>query len=278
MPQHKHLHWFEHNHGLFKVICHYCVDVDGPEIHSRNAMPWSRLFLVGAHSGGTGSKVTDIAAPAGRRTFPLTPGSVVFMPPGRLLGFDFHADMRMVAFHFRLETIPGHDVFTGAKGCALRSDRRELVAQAYEAIRGDGDLERVMRLRGVLTLLIAEFLKGDLAGLQRRHESHHRFLEVLRHIEANCRADLRSAELAGLMGLSREHFTREFRAQLGKPPKEFIADRLVERACARLLAGEAVGEVAQALGFASPFYFSRFFKARTGVAPSRFDLGRLSPS
>ena len=31
-----------------------------------------------------------------------------------------------------------------------------------------------------------------------------------------------------------------------------------------------VGQVAQDLGFADPDYFSRQFKARTGIEPSRF--------
>jgi AraC-like DNA-binding protein len=275
MPEHKHLPWFEHHHSLLRLVCHYVVDVDGPEMHNRNAMPWSRLFLIGSHSARAGSSVTDIAARGKQRVFPLTPGAVLFMPPGRLLGFDFSADMRMLAFHLRLEVIPGHDIFSGRSGCAIRHDRAALVDEAYAVVRGSHHIGTVTRLRGLLLALTSDFLDGDLAELQRHQASRHRFAEVLQYIEANCRADLRVADFAALMGMSREHFAREFRHHLGISPKDFLSERIVERACARLLAGEGVGETAQALGFASPFYFSRFFKSRTGSSPSAFGLQHL---
>jgi AraC-like DNA-binding protein len=276
MPEHKHLHWFEHHHGLLRLVCHYFVDVDGPEIHNRNAMPWSRLFLVGAHSAPEGSRVTDIAARGRERIFPLAPGAVLFMPPGRLLGFDFSPAMRMLAFHFRLEVSPGQDVFAGRDTCALRHDRAALVEAAYAAVHGPHHLGTVTFLRGLLLALASDFLDVDLDAVQRLQSSRHRFAPALEHIEANCRADCAVTDLADLMGMGREHFTRQFTRHLGMAPKEWLAERLLERACARLLAGERVQEVAANLGFTSPFYFSRFFKARTGLSPKQFGLQRLS--
>ncbi len=275
MPEHKRLTWFEHQHGLLRLVCHYLVDVDGPEIHNRNAMPWSRLFLVAGHGPKEGSWVTDIAARGRERIFPLTPGAVLFMPPGRLLGFDFSADMRMLAFHFRLELSPGLDVLASHQACVLRHDRASLVDAAYAAVRGPQHLGAVTSLRGLLLALAADFLAIGPDEVRALQAGRTRFAEVLAHIEANCRADLRIAELAALMGMGREHFARQFRRQLGLSPKEWLSERLLERACARLLSGELVQEVADGLGFASPFYFSRFFKARIGVSPRAFVSQRV---
>ncbi len=276
MPEHKHLHWFEHHHGLLRLVCHYFVDVDGPEIHNHNAMPWSRLFLVGAHSPSHGSWVTDIARRGRDRIFPLTPGAVLFMPPGRLLGFDFSPEMRMLAFHFRLEVSPGQDIFAGRDTCALHHDRGLLVEAAYAAVRGPPHLGTVTFLRGLLLALAAGFLDIDMDAVQRVQANRHRFAPVLEHVEANCRADLTVSDLAGLVDMGREHFTRQFTRHLGLAPKAWLAERLLERACARLLAGEQVQGVAANLGFTSPFYFSRFFKARIGVSPKEFGLSRLA--
>jgi AraC-like DNA-binding protein len=273
-PHHQHLHWFEHHHGLLKLVCHYFVEVDGPEIHSRNAMPWSRLFLVDPTWVADGSEVRDVAGDGA--VFPLTPGAVLFMPPGRLLGFDFTAELRMLAFHFRLEVTPGHDLFSGRTTCALRHDRGDLVRAAYAAVRGPHHLGAVTLLRGLLLMLASDFIDGDLGDLGRQQAVRHRFAPVLKHIDADCRIDLKITELAELAELSREHFTRQFRRDLGIGPKEYLSGRVLERACARLLAGERVQEVATALGFASPFYFSRFFKAQTGITPREFGLRRLS--
>jgi len=278
MPEHhQHQHWFEHHHGLLKLVCHYFVVVDGPEIHSRNAMPWSRLFLVDPTGTADGSQVRDVASNDGA-IFPLTPGAVLFMPPGRLLGFDFSAELRLLAFHFRLEVSPGHDLFAGRTTCALRHDRGDLVRAAYTAVSGPHHLGAVTLLRGLLLMLAADFIDGDLGELSRQQTVRHRFAPVLQHIDADCRIDLKITDLAALADLSREHFARQFRRDLGIGPKEYLTRRVLERACARLLAGERVQEVATALGFASPFYFSRFFKAQTGISPREFDLQRLSNS
>ena len=43
-----------------------------------------------------------------------------------------------------------------------------------------------------------------------------------------------------------------------------------ERACALLRAGASVKEAALAAGYDDPAYFSRVFKVRVGVAPSRW--------
>lgn len=273
MPaHHQHIHWFEHTHGLLRLVCHYVVAVDGPEIHSRNALPWSRLFLIDPSGPDDGSRVRDVARD---ETFALTPGAVVFMPPGKLIGFDFTPTMRMLAFHFRLDVTAGHDLFSGRATCARRTDRSDLVRAAYATVQAQPHLGAVTALRGLLLLLAADFIDGDLGDLGRQQAVRHRFAPVLKHIDADCRIDLKISELADLVDLSREHFTRQFRRDLGVGPKEWLAGRVLERACARLLAGEQVQEVAAALGFASPFYFSRFFKARTGISPREFGLRRL---
>jgi AraC-like DNA-binding protein len=273
---HQHLHWFEHHHGLLKLVCHYFVEVTGPEIHSRNAMPWSRLFLIAPDGPMDGSRVTDLAASGPEQAFPLTPGTVLFMPPGRLLGFDFSPGLRMLAFHFRLEVTPGHDLFAGRTTCALRSDRAALVQAAYDTVRGPHHLGAVTRLRGLLLMLAADFIDGDLGDLGRQQAVRHRFAQVLLHIDAQCRIDLKVTDLAALADLSREHFARQFRRDFGVGPKEYLAQRVLERACARLIAGERVQDVAGALGFTSPFYFSRFFKAATGLSPREFGLRQLT--
>ena len=274
--RHQHQHWFEHHHGVLKLVCHYFVAVDGPETHSRNAMPWSRLFLIDPTGPDDGSQVRDVAAGGANQVFPITPGAVLFMPPGRLLGFDFTAGMRMLAFHFRLEASPGHDLFAGRATCALRHDRIDLVRAAYAAMRGPHHLGAVTLLRGLLLMLAADFIDGDLGDLGRQQTVRHRFESVLSHIDADCRIDLKISELAELVDLSREHFARQFRRDLGVGPKEYLGKRVLERACARLLAGERVQDVAAALGFSSPFYFSRFFKAGLGLSPRNFGLRQLT--
>ena len=57
---------------------------------------------------------------------------------------------------------------------------------------------------------------------------------------------------------------------------DVIEARLAKARYLLLGRGVAVGMVARECGFASPFYFSRLFKAKTGVAPRDYYEQRMT--
>ena len=73
--------------------------------------------------------------------------------------------------------------------------------------------------------------------------------------------------LATLARLSREHLVRSFTAELGMPPHAYHINARIESAKARLLRGEAIVDVAHALGFHDQSHFSRHFRRIIGVPP-----------
>ena len=73
--------------------------------------------------------------------------------------------------------------------------------------------------------------------------------------------------LASLARVSREHLVRSFTAELGMPPHAYHINVRIERAKARLLRGEAIVDVAHALGFHDQSHFSRHFRRIVGVPP-----------
>jgi AraC-like DNA-binding protein len=77
--------------------------------------------------------------------------------------------------------------------------------------------------------------------------------------------------LADRTGLSRAHFTRQFRLREGQPPAEFVMHERMRRA-SRLLkdSGLSVKEVAAACGFADPNYFAKAFRRVFGISPTEF--------
>jgi AraC-like DNA-binding protein len=72
-------------------------------------------------------------------------------------------------------------------------------------------------------------------------------------------------------GLSRPHFFKLFREQMGLPPTLYVNALRMERAIERLARGEeTVSEIGLDLGFATPASFSRFFIANGVVPPSAY--------
>ena len=82
---------------------------------------------------------------------------------------------------------------------------------------------------------------------------------------------LRVTALARAVGCSRAAFARRFVAATGSSPHQFMNALRIERA-AQLLSetDRSVAEIAEQVGYASEFAFSRAFKRQRGVAPSIF--------
>ena len=79
------------------------------------------------------------------------------------------------------------------------------------------------------------------------------------------------AEISRSSGLSRPHFFKLFREQMGLPPTIFRNALRMECAIERLAEGvETVSEIGLDLGFATPASFSRFFIANGVVPPSAY--------
>jgi len=98
-----------------------------------------------------------------------------------------------------------------------------------------------------------------------------RIRRVLVHIDDHLDEELSLDVLAGVSGFSKFHFHRVFRSMVGETLHAYLTRVRVERGAALLVHGKAssVGDAAFACGFKTGAHFSRAFKARYGVPPSR---------
>ena len=74
-------------------------------------------------------------------------------------------------------------------------------------------------------------------------------------------------EMSRALGYTREHLTRLFQASYRTTPKQYLHTRKMNHAMALLLGGAKVQEVAERLGYSSPYAFSKAFKAYYGLSP-----------
>lgn len=85
--------------------------------------------------------------------------------------------------------------------------------------------------------------------------------------------DLRPEDLATAANMSLRQLQRTFREELDTTPHNFIIMLKMEQAAALLREGKSnVSEVAWALGFTDPAYFSKVFKKYFGNSPKEFQL------
>ena len=83
--------------------------------------------------------------------------------------------------------------------------------------------------------------------------------------------DLSVDKVAGLLHLGRTIFYKKVRGTTGYTPNEYIRVIRLRKAAEQLKEGEKnVSEVAYAVGFDNPYYFSKCFKEHFGMPPSQY--------
>ena len=82
--------------------------------------------------------------------------------------------------------------------------------------------------------------------------------------------ELKIDKLHRLCGISGTYFRQIFAQRFGTTPKNYIIAKRVSHAKAIISSGDfhTIGEVAEAVGFSDPLYFSKVFRKRYGASPS----------
>jgi AraC-like DNA-binding protein len=145
---------------------------------------------------------------------------------------------------------------------------------------------RLVALEDVLGAFATELTErlGDTADAEERHavaqrlltdrllEDHETAPEVsyaLARLRAT-RGAARVETLAAEIGWSRRHLTARFREAVGLPPKALGRVIRVEHAARRMRAGDPLGDVAYAAGYADQSHFNRDFRELVGCTPTEF--------
>lgn len=83
--------------------------------------------------------------------------------------------------------------------------------------------------------------------------------------------DLTVDKIAEMLHMGRTQFYRKVRGVTGYTPNEYIRTIRLKRAAEMIREGEKnISEIAYAVGFDTPYYFSRCFKTQFGVPPTQY--------
>ena len=92
---------------------------------------------------------------------------------------------------------------------------------------------------------------------------------ALGYVRKNWAQEINFEALARKLGVGHRNFRRLFQEATGVAPHQYLLNFRLNQA-KRLLGSLPVAEVAARVGFSDPLYFSRLFKRKVGVAPSRW--------
>lgn len=98
-----------------------------------------------------------------------------------------------------------------------------------------------------------------------------RITAVKNHFEQHYDREIRLPELAKMVCMSPESFTRFFRQHTGKTPMRYIIEYRLGVAARMLINTQlSVSEIGFSCGFNTPSHFNRLFKEAKGCTPSEF--------
>ena len=126
------------------------------------------------------------------------------------------------------------------------------------------------RLACLTGYILYELLNRHLYECRNPHVS-----VMLRTIHERIGEPLTLAELAKTAHISREYAAQIFRRETGNTVIGYINEQKMQLAGEMIREGNmTLPEVAESLGFSNYSYFSRLFKRRFGVSPSRLNTSR----
>lgn len=145
----------------------------------------------------------------------------------------------------------------------------ELIMRLWHVYNQHGDISRFQT-----EMLFRDVLNETLLCVDHRQkscESDALFERVSTYIQEYYDQSLTIASLAEQNNVNRNRLSYVFRRHAGMGPAEYILKYRINMAQQMLLANDAsVQQIAETVGIADPFYFSRVFKKQNGVSPTAY--------
>lgn len=133
-------------------------------------------------------------------------------------------------------------------------------------------------LRSLGLLLHEEYLRAAAGHAVSGPQPSLAFQQMCDYVEQNLHQRLSVADVARAGDCSSSTAERLFVRWASSSVSTWVRDRRMDRAVSLLTSsGLRVGEVARAVGFQDPLYFSRVFSTVFGQPPSRYASGRIRP-
>ncbi|WP_111672595.1 AraC family transcriptional regulator [Algoriphagus litoralis] len=133
------------------------------------------------------------------------------------------------------------------------------------------DLIASLALKELLIRLSQTQARDMLEKTYKELSGGNRLARVVQYIKENIRENLQLEDLAGEACLSKAHFLRTFKQELGLTPMEYVLKERLKLASKYLQQGDfQIQEVSAMSGFNNNTYFIRAFKQEFGCTPKVF--------
>jgi len=122
---------------------------------------------------------------------------------------------------------------------------------------------------------IATFLYPDKHHNEKKQDARDMIKDTILYMRKELSAKLTIQDMARENNLSASHFSSLFRKGTGMSPMDYFIHLKLQRACLMLYNNDLkIKEIAGAIGYEDPYYFSRLFKKYMRVSPDKYRVLR----
>ena len=198
-----------------------------------------------------------------RELFPFCRGCAYVVPPKAKHLSQSHNEFSDIFLHVDILHFPT-DRLTFVSGIPEFPELAQLICRLYQS----ADPTCSDAINSLLTLIV-ELIRNLSAASEKAPLSLRVRNYLLQHI-ADSSTDM--SVLSQVFNFSADHIRRVYRKDYGCSPMTFLAEIRLAQAKKLLINMPvySVNEVCRLYGFSDPFYFSRFFRQRTGCSPTQF--------
>lgn len=150
------------------------------------------------------------------------------------------------------------------------SEYDEIIGKLFLADCAGSDIGVRIKER-YLDILLLRMLEKESPSLECRHIKDARIRGVVFFIRSNLLKRFDIDTLAGKAHISKYHFIKLFKKEVGETPFQYVQNLKLEKAISLLRFSDCnVSQIADALSFPDLQTFSRAFKNKTGMAPLNY--------
>jgi len=165
------------------------------------------------------------------------------------------------------------DMFTG-KPCVISKNYVDGIMQYFYNQHVVSEEIREVKIKEILLLLLSSKKAEEVASLL-EHFVNRRTAGFKEVIETHILSEISLEELSQLCNMSLSTFKRHFKKIYDTTPNEYLFDKRLENSKKLLATSEhSIDDIALLSGFKTTAHFSRKFKEKYAIPPSKYKLTR----
>lgn len=199
----------------------------------------------------------------------LQKGNAYLVPLETTHNYICENHMEKFYIHFRLNYLPGRDIYEFTKSCLRLPMPVENTHSLIELVKSNNILDKLIFKSRVYEILSNYTVETEIDYKMVSAYMHYR--EVIEFVREHCSSELSIANVASGLGLNLNTLRLKFKSDFGFTLKHYIDLGVAEKAKELLLlTNKSLKDIAYELKFNDEFYFSRFFKKIVGVSPRQY--------